>query len=688
MLPWFKNYPNQNDEILNLDFVIKQVENLKAAYEAFLAANSLTFADPILWDITKQYSKNTIVLSPEGDGYLSKKVVGAGVQLNNTDYWLEIFNFAEYVRTANSNLTMHIEQNTTRATAAYAVNDWLLWDDVLYKVTTAISADDLLTVGTNIVHFTVEDFCKAWVTYGNNLINQYKHDIDASELAYKNQLDGIVAQYKSDIDYSEAQYKNQLDAAIANTTATMQAQLNTAIAGATVDSEVINARVAIDNQSFDTLKNAIITQINALFATKQDVSFTKNLETITEVDGYFKRVTTLEVVAESNSCYAEVSIDPDTNPIIYVTAVSASNALTTPLVAFFDVSDNLISRCGAANTSYDNLPVLVPKNAVKLIINAHYGGSTSIWLRTFNYVASDYNRDMYYAYFENGGMPILTVYVRSKYSNKYVKYVFYHYINNSIQFDCWRLWDIRICDSSRSELYSLIAGASSADSAHNIECEGAIKESGAADFIGGYHGDEIMDNISIFVDGEEIALNADIPLTEFKHSVELFVKSHLYRCNTSTIIFKRSKTDVVDLDGLHVKNVFVALDSITIERAALSMLNVITANANNVTLIDSFNSDARNELITIADMSQDDKDNLYNRSASPVLREAHYHGNLIIDVKMRDVLNGQNSKGFFQWFENGAWPASIKIYEDIIQNATISADTWFSCVSDQSIWPT
>ena len=264
MLPWFTKYPNQNDEILNLDWVIRQVENLKAAYEAFLAADSLTFADPIQWDITKQYSKNTIVLSSEGDAYLSKKVVGKGIQLNNTEYWLEIFNFAEYVRTANSNLTIHIEQNTTRATAAYAVDDWLLWEDVLYKVTAAIALDDLLTVGTNIVHFTVEDFCRAWQTYMINTIAQYKLDIDASELQFNNTMTGLVNQYKNDIDASELAYRNQLAQDISDTTASLQSQLDVAIAGATVDSEVINIRVGANGITYSTAGDAVRGQVSDL----------------------------------------------------------------------------------------------------------------------------------------------------------------------------------------------------------------------------------------------------------------------------------------------------------------------------------------------------------------------------------------------------------------------------------------
>lgn len=266
-------YPNENLHELDLTWLIKRVTELKAAYSAFLAANSLTFADPILWDITKQYSKNTIVLSPEGDAYLSKKVVDKGIQLNNSDYWLEIFNFAEYVRTANSNLTRHVEQNTTRATDSYAVNDWLLWDDVLYKVTSAISADDLLTVGTNLVHFTVEDFCRVWQTYMINTIAQYKSDIDASELAYKQQLDQTVLNYKNDIDASELAYKNEIDASELAFTTNLQQQFDAAIAGATVDSEVVLARTSWRGVIYSTLSNALNNQFYDIFKRPTSINY-------------------------------------------------------------------------------------------------------------------------------------------------------------------------------------------------------------------------------------------------------------------------------------------------------------------------------------------------------------------------------------------------------------------------------
>ena len=238
----FNEYPYRNIEDLNLDYLQARVRNLEKIVEQFVALESVTFADPIQWNITTQYAKNTVVLDSQGDAFISIKPVPTGVYLNNGEYWLEIFNFMDYVKSFNANLTFNIEEDTNRATIAYSVGDWLLLDDVLYKVLVAIPADGLFEIGVNIEHFTVEDFIKAWINYANGLIVQYKNDIDASELAYRNQLAGDIA----------------------NTTASLQAQLDAAIAGVTVDSEVINARIGADGVTYATLGDAIRTQISNL----------------------------------------------------------------------------------------------------------------------------------------------------------------------------------------------------------------------------------------------------------------------------------------------------------------------------------------------------------------------------------------------------------------------------------------
>lgn len=47
----------------------------------------IKFADPIYWDITKQYEPYTIVKDEDGVGYLSKQPVPAGIAISNQEYW-------------------------------------------------------------------------------------------------------------------------------------------------------------------------------------------------------------------------------------------------------------------------------------------------------------------------------------------------------------------------------------------------------------------------------------------------------------------------------------------------------------------------------------------------------------------------------------------------------------------------
>ena len=238
----FDHFPYTNVHELNLDWVLSMMKALEAEWEAFTAGNSLTFADPMLHDVTKTYAKNTIVLDDNGNAYVSLQAVPVGVGLQNGDYWLMVFDYEAFIEKVNKNFTARYYRGSYRATAAMAIGDWLTVDDILCKATAAIAADDVLEVGVNITHFTLEDFIKAFMQSANQLIQQYKNDIDASELLYRQQLAGDIA----------------------STTASLQAQLNAAISGATVDSEVINARVGADGVTYPTLGDAIRSQTGRL----------------------------------------------------------------------------------------------------------------------------------------------------------------------------------------------------------------------------------------------------------------------------------------------------------------------------------------------------------------------------------------------------------------------------------------
>lgn len=226
---------------LNIDWVIRIVTVLEDLMDDFVTLNTITYADPIEWSIDRQYSKNVVVLDSTGNAFLAIKPVPKGIQLNNSDYWLKIFDFINYQETFNKNITYNVEMNTTQATAAYNVDDWLLWENVLYKVTQNIAINDDLLVGVNLEHFTIEELLKQFMTDVNALIQQYKDDIDASELQFATDL---------------------------------QTQFDQLVGSATVDSEVINARLDIQNNNHVNLRNAILSQIELACNTFRDAMTT------------------------------------------------------------------------------------------------------------------------------------------------------------------------------------------------------------------------------------------------------------------------------------------------------------------------------------------------------------------------------------------------------------------------------
>ena len=228
---FLNGYPYTDFHEMNLDFLLRSMEELKKAFASFTSSNSLIFAEPLLHDLTKSYAKNTIVLDADGNAYISIQAVPSGVQLSDSSYWLMVFNFEEYTEKANKNFTVNYLRDTTRAPQAYAIGDWIVLNDVLYKATAAIAADELLVIGTNIVHFTVEQFLKDFITSVNNTLAAYSLTIQ--------------------------QYKNEIDASEALFTSTLQEQFNQAIGAATVDSEVVLGRNAFTGTTYDTIGEAI-----------------------------------------------------------------------------------------------------------------------------------------------------------------------------------------------------------------------------------------------------------------------------------------------------------------------------------------------------------------------------------------------------------------------------------------------
>lgn len=84
---FFNNFPYTNFHEMNLDWILKEFENLRSYVEEYTAINNVGYAG--VWNITEQYPQWSIVTN--GDkSYLSKKPVPAGISIDNTEYWLHL----------------------------------------------------------------------------------------------------------------------------------------------------------------------------------------------------------------------------------------------------------------------------------------------------------------------------------------------------------------------------------------------------------------------------------------------------------------------------------------------------------------------------------------------------------------------------------------------------------------------
>ena len=131
-------WPYTDYHNLNLDWILETLKKQDAAIADFISLNSITYANPLQWDITRQYPKNQVVLDTNGDGYLSVQPVPVGVEIDNTDYWTKIGNFSELWSTVKLAITEADEGLETTASADRASGDLVWLNNTLYVCTTAI----------------------------------------------------------------------------------------------------------------------------------------------------------------------------------------------------------------------------------------------------------------------------------------------------------------------------------------------------------------------------------------------------------------------------------------------------------------------------------------------------------------------------------------------------------------------
>ena len=156
-------FPHTRNYEGDLGFIIKKVIELDTNYNTFFKYNTIKFADPIEWDITRQYPPFMIVFDTNaGSSFISKKPVPSGITLDNQDYWsfvgpLLVDNYARVSIERILRFICDSYEAGDIATQVHLVGSYVVTSGSLYRVTAPINIGEHLTSGYNMVPTTVEN---------------------------------------------------------------------------------------------------------------------------------------------------------------------------------------------------------------------------------------------------------------------------------------------------------------------------------------------------------------------------------------------------------------------------------------------------------------------------------------------------------------------------------------------------
>lgn len=158
----------------DLGWMIHQIVQFKNDLDTAIDLKTIHYADPINWDITTQYAPNTVVVDPKsGTAYMSKRAVPVGILLDNTDYWVVIFNYQRIYDKIMDGVAFNDRDNIV-ASKDLLVNDMVWFGGDLYRCTRPISQGSKYIPGTNLTPITIADSLATY--YGRDRVAQVLND--------------------------------------------------------------------------------------------------------------------------------------------------------------------------------------------------------------------------------------------------------------------------------------------------------------------------------------------------------------------------------------------------------------------------------------------------------------------------------------------------------------------------------
>ena len=241
--------PYTNFHDLNLDWIMDKLNEFNTKLTNFVSLATIKYANPIQWDITRQYEANTVVVDSTGNAYLSVQPVPSGVSLDRTEFWTKIGNFDALWANVKKAITPADEGHSPTATAARAINDLVWVNGALVRVTKTMIAGDAYVPGSNCVSSSTNEVL-------HYLITAFNEGLSTEKTARENadtQLQTAIDAEKTARENADTQLQTAIDA---EKTARENAdtQLQTAIGNEQTDRE--NADTELQN-SIDQLQQDI-----------------------------------------------------------------------------------------------------------------------------------------------------------------------------------------------------------------------------------------------------------------------------------------------------------------------------------------------------------------------------------------------------------------------------------------------
>lgn len=167
-------------------------------------------------------------------------------------------------------------------------------------------------------------------------------------------------------------------------------------------------------------------------------------------------------------------------------------------------------------------------------------------------------------FLEFNGNGLLKIYVPSKKSNRWIRYDYQFVDTPAINMKQWRVLKTYIVDESLNIVYDLD---------QQTEWEGAIKEQGASDFMGGTHGDERNIALNVLVDGKEYQMTTT-PFSIYCDEIKIVNESILNRVgNSDEDLLRRVKISTWDINEYIVENRYTALEPFSIDQSKIVLMS-------------------------------------------------------------------------------------------------------------------